>query len=784
MYLAITEPTATWLSERPLIRDEICKILTTEARDQFLEGDFFEGPIRIAYDSETKLLALWNTEYLSGTGDEPWGFVRVAGPSSLSSIPSIATSAFKREIRAISLRLRGLLLESDWEGRAQGNGAHTLTAGDSRTAFKQHLAYIEREVASSERGVRSRAIIFAGPEHLWQTVSAAVAESALLLETFVAAASNLLYGRQRRRKALTSEHLADLRELISPIEKGQRLPFRDVTLTPKLIKNKAETRKWTYAQWDDPSSPLTPQQRRILDDNALSRHPIRIIGPAGSGKTLLMQLLAMKQLLEHKPSANALYVVHNSAMEAFAKQRFLELSAGDLILPESRPRLAVRTLSDLAMEMLELDKEQIIDADAHKSKQWQLDRITEALAYGFETSTKQVASSDLLQRVQGSEFLTRLFAELVRAEISTAIKGHGLTGDIDQYVKSPRALSRLHRVLTENEKVFVFRVFEKYQEILSGDWEFLDSDDVAISLLARLRTPVWDLRRKREGYDYVFVDEAQLFNENERRLFPLLCKRQVGFAPIALALDDAQEFYGQTYSGFGSLGLQNIESTTLPFNHRSTREIVELAFYVIEKTTDLFGTDFPDFTHFVELPQPRDGDAKPRVIRQSAESGSIGTTVRKVVRELHHRYDGVAVISHSEKYWAILEHEFRKAEHTDLAPVFLLERGKQLQLGRKSVVLTQPPYVGGQEFDLVILVGLEEGLVPPRVLDNDPLGTALEQQSLREIYLSITRSRKSVVFVLEKNANPSPVLADAIRDHVVVVEKGDPTMRLPTFAEE
>ena len=772
IYLAITEPTATWLSERPSLRDALCEILTSDKIAKFSDGDFYEGSIRLAFDADSQVLALWNTEYLSGTGDEPWGFIRLTGPASLNSMIQIATGAFKREVRAISLRLRGLLLESDWEGKTKANGAHTLIAGDSRAAFKQHLAYIEKEVAPDDERIRSRTILFVGPEHRWETVSSAAADAGNTLPDLVISATTLVYGRNRRRKLLANDQFPELRSHITPLEKAQRVPFRDVTLPSRPLDNKFATRRWGYEQWNSDTSPLTPQQRRILDDNALSRHPIRIIGPAGSGKTLLMQLLAIKQLREHNPAANALYVVHNTAMEEFARQRFLELSASDLILPLDKARLRVSTLAEFAADLLELDSDSIIDTDAYISKQWQLERIEEALRDTFNTLPKQVNSSGLLQRVNVNDFLLRIFAELVRAEISTAIKGHGIGGDIDQYVKAPRALSRLHRVLSEDEKVFVFRVYEKYQDILRGDWEFLDSDDVAISLLARFRSPVWDLRRKREGFDYVFVDEAQLFNENERRLFPLLCKSQARFAPIALALDDAQEFYGQTSSGLGSLGLRDVESTTLPFNHRSTRNIVELAFYIIEKTTDLFGTDFPDFTSFVELPESSDGDPRPGIVRQSPESQSFGASVRKVVRELHHHYDGVAVICHSDKYWPILENEFKKAEHTDLAPVFLLERGKQLQLGKKSVVVTQPPYVGGQEFDLVILIGLEEGLVPPRVLDNDPLGFALEQQSLRELYLSVTRSRKRVVFVIAKGSNPSPILADAIRDGVVVIEEG------------
>jgi len=41
----------------------------------------------------------------------------------------------------------------------------------------------------------------------------------------------------------------------------------------------------------------------------------------------------------------------------------------------------------------------------------------------------------------------------------------------------------------------------------------------------------------------------------------------------------------------------------------------------------------------------------------------------------------------------------------------------------------------------VLSVGLEQGVVPPRVLNNESLSASLEQQALREIYLAFSRAR-------------------------------------------
>lgn len=78
-------------------------------------------------------------------------------------------------------------------------------------------------------------------------------------------------------------------------------------------------------------------------------------------------------------------------------------------------------------------------------------------------------------------------------------------------------------------------------------------------------------------------------------------------------------------------------------------------------------------------------------------------------------------------------------------------------------MLTRPVYAGGQEFDAVILVGLEQGVTPPRVVDNDALSSAVEQQSVREMYLAITRARYRVIIVLSAGSSPTSIIHDAER---------------------
>jgi hypothetical protein len=142
----------------------------------------------------------------------------------------------------------------------------------------------------------------------------------------------------------------------------------------------------------------------------------------------------------------------------------------------------------------------------------------------------------------------------------------------------------------------LFDVFEQYQFKVFETLEVLDCDDIALSLLARLHTPIWEMKRRKGGCDWIFVDEAQLFNENERRLFPLLTRGTLPYVPAVLAMDEAQQVRSTSMPGLGLLGFDTVASETLHAIHRSSPAIIRLAFHVIQRTTDLFGPDFPDFT--------------------------------------------------------------------------------------------------------------------------------------------------------------------------------------------
>jgi hypothetical protein len=771
-YLAITQATAEWILSKPALLDALHALLQ-QHDDKLLTlvaAELVEGPIRLSTSSDGIVTAIWNIDYLSGTGEEPWGFLALRAPYGLRSEPAIGREVLERSLYVINQRLQGLFIDGAMIHRAHSNGAHTCIAGRGTAARQSSIAYVELK---SEEALGQHALICVGPEHDFDALTAVAVESAKKLESFVATAQRQI-SPARKRVVADPLLLPDFRRAIAPFAlsvPGEN-EFREVEVATAASnidsKNALRAFGLTYRHWVEDEGPLSDIQRRILFSNAIERHPLRIVGPGGSGKTLLMQLLALRRLslaADQNTPLRVLYIVHNAAMAHMVKNRFEVLCGEDAFVDNERI-LDIITLADYGRTQLNLDYSAVIDPDAYEAKQFQLEQITDALRHAMDALPAQTSASRLFSEVRSNDELVAVVARLIMAEVSTAIKGHGLEADKKRYVFSERRLSRFHAILSQAEREIVYAAYERYHHVVFEQYEVLDTDDIALSLLGRLRTPIWELKRRKLGYDYVFVDETQLFNENERRVLPLLTNGASEHVPIVLALDEAQDIYGQSTAGMATLGIPDIANENLATIHRSTRAIVRLAFFVIQRSTDLFGPDFPDFTGIAEHMAADSHALAAAPAFEVAGDTRFGRFVVKRIRDLRRaNLRRIAVICHADQYWDAVHEELKAS---DLPLHVLLQRGERIPAEHPVVVLSRPAFVGGQEFDAVVLVGLEQGVVPPRVPDNDALAAAVEQQSLREIYLAVTRARYRLIVAIAAGAAPTSVLQEAARAGFVV----------------
>ena len=756
MTLATTAASARWLFEQRQLVEALTKALlsivgATESaalRKGILAVDAF----RIAQSTDGAVIVVWNVDFTASGSEDKWVLVDLDGQFGLLRHPRIMPEVLERMLEVGSSRLTGLLIKSDFRVRENLEGVHSCIAGRGAEAYQNRVAYTENST-STALGT-SRAVAFAGPDRESPKMLSYAKRTQAHVSALVHSASGVV-SASVKRPVLEPTSIpggAELTRLLSP------QPAQVDDSTP-LQAVAAGCRDLTYTQWVSPDSPLNPSQRRILESDAIEHRPLRIIGAAGSGKTLLMQLLAIRRLEQAEnegTECRILYLAHNGAMSDSVFVRFIELGAERFLqgLP-GQQALHVTTLLAHARATMGADEVPVYDEDAHSTKVFQRECVSEALKQVMQINADAVKRSKLLSAASENAEARNLLVTLIVDEISVAIKGNGLSTDDEQrYVFSERSLSRLHAVLTESEREFVFQVFRQYHEDVFEDLELLDIDDVALSLLQKLTTPIWQRQRRKAGFDFVLVDETQLFNENERRIFAHLTRGSRSHLPIVLAADEAQQVRGGTTAGLGLLGLGTFVSEKLVTVHRCAPSVLNLAFFVIQRTTDLFGPDFPDFS---KSSQSALADDQSDLPTWWDSDEALGKATAAVVRHLRKKLRTVAVVCHADRYWNELE-QFLLQDHQSL--VRLTQRGRDLRSGGPLVVLARPDAIGGQEFDAVVLIGLEQGVVPSRVPTNPTLSAALEQQALREIYVAITRARTTVAFVSQ--SSPNRILADAI----------------------
>lgn len=765
-FIAFTQQTANWL-----LRNSDCLAAFTTQIDQIISLTALKdtvlsiGSLRISASKNWKIIGVWNTEYLSGTGQEDWGIISLSQSTGITGNEKIIGEVFERCLHVIDLRLQGLLLEEALIHEKLDDSVHRCLAGRGNEGRQNSVGYYETNVEVGS--YKTKSIIISGPFRDKSELVRRANESKILLKPLLEQLESLVI-ESIRRPVLENSPFNLLEGKFQPaLMPCATVAFGDVKCLEKVSEHKISvpSSEMTYDGWMSADSPLLDTQRRIIDSDVLLRQPIRIIGAAGSGKTLLMQLLAIKRLREAKKAdqkLKILFIVHNTSMMENVWGRFVNLRADEFLTEGNPQELHVSTLSELGTEHLGLDIGSIIDKDAYGTRLFQLDTVKDCLEEVLTKTKIDFDECPLLNQVVKNKDIIDVFSLLVSAEIGIAIKGHNLSDNRRKYVDSEQRLSRLHGAITRCEREIIFDVFQAYHNILFEQMELLDSDDLAISYLGSLKTPLWQMKRKKVGYDFVFVDETQLFNENERRIFPLLSKGDKSYVPVALSLDESQELNGAISAGFGRLGIEFIADENLYAVHRSTKDILALAFHIIQYTTDLFGNEFPDFTTNTVSIVPDDHKLanKPTLVT-SKEPKNLSKFILKQISFIRKQnIRQIAVIIHADRYWSEIVDGLKK-ERSDL--VILTRRGEKLNAETPMTVLSRPESVGGQEFDAVIAVGIEQGLVPPTVDDHHGgLLVAFEQKALREMYLSFTRARYQLLIANNYGSVPSTLLKTAI----------------------
>jgi hypothetical protein len=578
----------------------------------------------------------------------------------------------------------------------------------------------------------------------------------------------------RRSLKYPSKHLPKAQQTIS-------------TIAVTSLDNALSSKLHPYQGYDRWLSLLTNKQKDFVLSGLPAPH--RIEGPAGTGKTIslvLKTIAGLRRAQEEDTDHRALFVTHSEATKRSVQQLFEINDASTLVEGQplkQRQSLKITTLQQLCAELLErkIMESEFIDRDAMESKQMQAlyvsDALNDAMNVDYPTYKKLLSPTfrDFLDSTERWSI-----AEMIQHEISVVIKGRA-EEKLENYRRLPRLTYGLP-VANTHDRGFVWLIFRRYQGELQTSAQF-DTDDIVLTTIGQLDTPIWRRRRTNEGYDGIYIDETHLFNVNELSLFHHLSRSPAKF-PIAYSVDRSQAIGDRDWSDDlfeatlspDDVARRDTSRTKIEGIFRCSPDIVNLAFSVTSSGATLF-TNFDDplklATSMFTAEEERKCSPPCATICSNDEEMILTAFARAeaLSRELGTSRGEVALIVFNDKLFEETE-AHANAHHK---PVEVLKKRGDIEAVQRAgrsgrFILSTPEYVGGLEFDAVVLVGVDAGRVPPtKTSETIDSSNFLTYAAHNRLYVSITRGKYRVEILAAKDRGLSPLLQNATVSNVLQI---------------
>lgn len=559
------------------------------------------------------------------------------------------------------------------------------------------------------------------------------------------------------------------------------------TITPEAVNSlavyatdeieKAITPMLGYDNW---LRQLTQNQKKFIEKNV--HGPERLEGAAGTGKTLSLILRAIyniKNRLTGDNNFNIIFFAHSIATKRQIENIFLSnfpQISEYYDRHHTKVSIEITTLQEWCAGSLggRIESTEYLDVDAQTSKEMQLMFLEESFEHCMKNdydTYRLFCSSEFLDYLSNNE--KEVILEMIQTEIAVSIKGRA-EQDIEKY----RNLSRLeHSIPIKNEGDFnfIFLIYEKYQKMLSTTGSF-DSDDVILSALGQLNTPLWRRRRNIEGYDAIFIDETHLFNYNELSIFHYLCKNEI--YNIIFAVDKTQAVGDR---GITNLNLseklhipQSEENIRYQTVFRSSPDIVNCAFHILSSGTTLFTTfDNPleKISYSFTIEEERKSEKPKYYLKENDDI--IVQDAFKLAEEYNSKSgilrNNILIIATTSH----LLNDLKKYAEKNNKPYEILRQRGDIEIIKSAekknrFVLGLIDFVGGLEFDVVIIIGVDKDRVPP--INDGSEGFYFQSYAWHNrMYVAVSRAKYVLNFIGDKARGLSPILKKAVDNDVIEV---------------
>lgn len=539
-----------------------------------------------------------------------------------------------------------------------------------------------------------------------------------------------------------------------------------------------------YLSYEQQFSKLTDKQRKIVESPNITS-PIRIDGPAGTGKTSSMLLRAYRLLSNARKSNKPLKIIffsHSESTNYEIKHAFFQLDdSNDYVQEENSQRIVFTSLYRHCVQLINAQDSSIIERDAEDAKLSQRIYIDVALdkILNSQYKTYRPLLSAGIQKLFDDKAQKGILISMLQHEFGVQIKGR-TDCTIEEYRKLEPIRNALPTI-NQHDKDFIFIIFKEYQNMLQTSSVY-DSDDITIQAMSQLNAPFWRRERSTKGFDYIFVDEMHLFNINEQHIFHYLTKdayqKEI---PICFALD-----YGQAIGDRGNVAQDYIETVFANASQsqyktvfRSSQEITDFCASVSAAGTLMFQQDFqnPYSTPTSGLPQSETTLCEtPTLFMYSTDElmeQSLKKHIDKIRKETMCSNKKIAVISFDEDF--LTNEAISRISQAIERPIQVLRsrffsENTSDSIQEDCVIFSDPSNVNGLEFTGVILLGVDDGRVPQAKNVGDISENYIKFVAYNQLYLSSSRAKYRLVLLGNRLHGISSCLQYAIANKRLLEE--------------
>jgi len=479
----------------------------------------------------------------------------------------------------------------------------------------------------------------------------------------------------------------------------------------------------SYEEW---LNLLSDSQKNILKQDIDAS--VRILGPAGSGKTLALCMRAI-QISRDKDvqtqGRRLLIATHSWAMSERIDGVLNTLNGG--ISPDAITVFPLLSLLELHAGHIGQQRTNVIGDDSSEGRLKSIEIIGETISKLELTNHPGVADwiGDAVSAAKDSRQRLDLTLDLYD-EISGVLTASGVSPDdpesIQEYLGSSRE-DWMPPFVTIADRGLVIAVYRSFMQELI-DRSAITTDQFILDSIRVLETFTWRMRKETEGYDYIMVDELQVFDPQERTALQLLGRSRRG-VPFITAEDPAQGV-------FSSLNARRATVENVPVYlevvHRFNEQIFEFISFIYRQ--------FPLNALPLRIHDTRGaGTQRPSMFSFASEEEAIAaaSTLVANINAGAGPSDRICVVTLGD---IDAEISGRLAE-LGLKAIRLesFDDVERLAYSKRSVVVSPWQFIGGTQFSHVVVLAL--GISAP----TSQFGRLREMVS---VYLSCSRATESL----------------------------------------